>query len=412
MVTGLGSAASDRMQPVFSRSTLGGGIGAHVFSAIAIAVCASVLAVIPGISAGAVAPVLLLAVLLLARSLGTGPGLVGAVCASLAFSYFFIPPVGLFIENPDDWITLVTFSLTALVVGELAAGAERRRIALEDGKREIEQLYAQLGAAFERASDAEAARRNEQLKSALLDALTHNLRTPLTAIKASVTAMLSSGNVDPTSLTTANRRELLLVIDEEADRLNRFIEALSVADRPDPAQPGTFRAVDVDHLVREAVARAETVARHHRMRLLIEPHLAQLAVDRSAIGEAIYTLIDNASKYAPLNTTITVRASAVDARHVRLSVEDEGPGSPVELRTQVFEKFFRIPGRESVDPRRRGIGLGLPIAKRLVESQAGQITIETPASGRGTTVVLVLPCVALEPASDNNVQTPPAALHA
>ena len=67
---------------------------------------------------------------------------------------------------------------------------------LEDGKREIEQLYQQLGAAFERASEAEAARRNEQLKSALLDALTHNLRTPLTAIKAAVTAMLSSGETD------------------------------------------------------------------------------------------------------------------------------------------------------------------------------------------------------------------------
>lgn len=255
---------------MFPRSSLRARIVASLFAAVTIAVCTVVLSVIPGISAGAAAPVLLLAVLLLARSFGTGPALVGALCAALGFSYFFIPPVGLFIENPDDWIALVTFSVTALVVGELAAGAERRRIALEDGKREIEQLYAQLGAAFERASEAEAARRNEQLKSALLDALTHNLRTPLTAIKASVTAMLSSGNVDLTSLTNANRRELLLVIDEEADRLNRFIEALSGADRPDPAHPGTFR-VDVDHLVREAVARAETVARHHHVRVIIEP---------------------------------------------------------------------------------------------------------------------------------------------
>ncbi|MFN7984278.1 MAG: ATP-binding protein [Vicinamibacterales bacterium] len=400
------------MAAVFPRSSLRARLIAVLLAVAAIAVCTGLLSVIPGISAGAAAPVLLLAVLLLARSLGTGPALVGALCATLSFSYFFIPPVGLFVENPDDWIALITFSLTALVVGELAAGAERRRVALEDGKREIEQLYAQLGAAFERASEAEAARRNEQLKSALLDALTHNLRTPLTAIKASVTAMLSSGNVDVTSLTTANRRELLLVIDEEADRLNRFIEALSGADRPDPAQPGTFRAVDVDHLVREAVARAETVARHHHVRVTIEPHMPQLAVDRSAIGEAIYTLIDNASKYSPLNSTITVRASSSDQRHVRLAIEDEGPGIPVELREQVFQKFFRIPGRESVDPRRRGIGLGLPIAKRLVESQAGRITIETPASGRGTSIVLVLPCVTEESDSNNTVQTPPAELHA
>jgi len=407
-----GRTGFDKLLIVFPRSSLRARIGAPLFSVVTIAVCTVILSAIPGISAGAAAPVLLLAVLLLARSLGTRPALVGAVCAAVAFSYFFIPPVGLFIENPEDWIALVTFSLTALVVGELAAGAERRRVALEDGKREIEQLYAQLGAAFERASEAEAARRNEQLKSALLDALTHNLRTPLTAIKASVTAMLSSGNVDVTSLTTANRRELLLIIDEEADRLNRFIEALSGADLPDPAQPGTFREVDVDHLVRESVARAETVARHHHVRVIIEPHLPPLAVERSAIGEALYTLLDNASKYAPFNTTITVKASLSEQRHVRLSIEDEGPGIPVELREQVFEKFFRIPGRESVDPRRRGIGLGLPIAKRLVESQAGRITIETPVSGRGTTIVLLLPCVAQESNSDNTLQAPPAALHA
>ena len=385
-------------------------VGLHLFAAGVIGACAGALHLVPRISAGAAAPVLLLAVLLIARSLGTGPALVGAVCAALAFSYFFIPPVGLFIEDPNDWVAFGTFTITALVVGELASRAERRRIELEDGKREIEQLYTQLGAAFERASEAEAARRSEQLKSALLDALTHNLRTPLTAIKASVTAMLSSGGKELATLTSANRRELLLVIDEEADRLNRFVEGLSVADRPDPSQPGSFRAFDVEQLIREAVARAETVARHHRVTVVLEPGLPMLAVDRSAIGEALYTLIDNASKYSPLHTSISLRASLQDDRHVRIAVEDEGPGIPVELREQVFQKFFRIPGRESVDPRRTGIGLGLPIARRLVESQAGRIAIETPASGRGTTVALTLPCVT--PESNTDIVQTPSALHA
>lgn len=355
------------------------------------AVTSVLLAQVPPITARAAAPVLLLVVLLIARSLGTGPALLGSVGASIAFSLSFLPGVGSFINDPADWVAFGTFTLTALLVGELSSRAERRRLDLENGKREIEQLYLQLGEAFERASAAEAARRNEQLKSALLDALTHNLRTPLTAIKASVTALLSIGGTDLGALSWDNRRDLLKVIDEESDRLNLFIEGLSVADRPDATHPNTFRAVSAEQVIRESVARAQTVSRHHHLRVSIAPDLPPLAIERSAIGEALYTLIDNASKYSPVGTIIVVRAEALDERFVRVSIEDEGPGIPEDLRERVFQKFFRIPGRESVDPRRVGIGLGLPIAKRLVESQAGTIAIGTPASGRGTSVTLTLP---------------------
>ena len=87
-------------------------------------------------------------------------------------------------------------------------------------------------------------------------------------------------------------------------------------------------------------------------------------------------LLDNASKYSPPGTRIRVAASVADDHFVRVSVTDEGPGVPPELRERVFEKFFRIPGREPSDPRRVGIGLGLPIARRLVEAQGGRISIE------------------------------------
>lgn len=378
---------------VLRRSTRTARILAYVAAIAVIGVAAELLFAIPAITAGAAAPILLLAVLLIARQLGVGPALIASVCAALAFSFYFLPPTGLFIEDPNDWVAFGTFTMTAIIVGELSARAERRQQELEEGKREIEQLYQQLGAAFERASEAEAARRNEQLKSALLDALTHNLRTPLTAIKASVTAMLSSTEVESNPLSQASRRELLHVIDEESDRLNRFIEGLTVADRPDISQPHTLHAENVDKIVNDAVARASTVARRHKVVVHTAPELPQVAVDRSAIGEALYTLIDNASKYSPLNTTITVTASRDGDSHVRLTVEDEGPGIPPELREQVFQKFFRIPGRESVDPRRSGIGLGLPIAKRLVESQAGEIAIEHARGDRGTCVSIRLICV-------------------
>lgn len=366
-------------------------IRAYVMAVAAIVLSIGVLWRIPAITAAAAAPVLLLAILLVARAWGTGPALFAAMCAALGFSYYFLPPVGFGFEDPNDWLEFITFTASAVVVGELAARAERRQLEAQEGRREIEQLYQQLGAAFERASEAEAARRNEQLKAALLDALTHNLRTPLTAIKAAVTALI--GAREPgAQLSIESRRELLQVIDEESDRLNRFIEGLSAADRPDPSQPLSLRAAPLDAIVRDAVARAGTVTRHHQVQVEIGDGLPALQVDAAAVAEVLYILLDNASKYAPAGTALRIEAAVDDDdRHVRLAVVDEGPGIAPELRERVFEKFFRIPGREALDPRRTGVGLGLPIARRLVEAQAGRIWINASPSGRGTRVVMALP---------------------
>jgi K+-sensing histidine kinase KdpD len=373
-------------------------VRAYVVAVAAIVACVAVLWQLPAITAAAAAPLLLLAVLLIARSSGTGPALVAAICAALGFSYYFLPPVGFGIEDPNDWVEFITFTASALIVGELAARAERRQLQLEEGKREIEQLYEQLGAAFERASEAEAARRNEQLKAALLDALTHNLRTPLTAIKASVTALIGGRELSLNAgLSMEGRRDLLHVIDEESDRLNRFIEGLSAADRPDPAQPRSLRAADLDGIVRGSVARAGTVTRHHRVVIAIDSGLPRLQVDAAALTEAIYILLDNASKYSQPGTTIRLQARLDGPDRVRIAVADEGPGIPPEYREKVFEKFFRIPGREPIDGRRTSVGLGLPIARRLVEAQTGEISIESPVSGRGTEVVMTLPANAEPP---------------
>ncbi len=347
-------------------------------------------------SAGIAAPLLLLVVVVAARLWGTIPALLAAASGAAAYSYYFLPPEGFGIEDPEDWIAFVIFIITAVIAGELASRAERRAAEAQAGRQEIERLYQELQAAFERASEAEAARRNEQLKAALLDALTHNLRTPLTAIKAAVTALLHRGVWSPKSeLSMEGRGELLQVIDEESDRLNRFIEGLSTSDRAEPTQPSQFRSVDVETVIRSSLARADTLTRDHRLTLDIDEGLPTLGVDPASITEAIYILVDNASKYSPAGTTISLRATLHDDRHVRITVTDEGPGIPTALRERVFEKFFRVPARESHDPRRGGVGLGLPIGRRLVETQAGRIWIETPVSGRGTAVVMTLP-IALE----------------
>jgi K+-sensing histidine kinase KdpD len=339
------------------------------------------------------APLLLLDVVVVARLFGFGPALLSAGLGAMAYSYFFLPPEGFALESPDDWIAFVTFTVTAVIAGELASRAERRAAEAQAGRLEIERLYQELRNAFERASEAEAARRSEALKAALLDALTHNLRTPLTAIKAAVTALIRSSTRREVELPTEDRVELLQVINEETDRLNRFIEGLSTSDRGERSQPAQLREVPVDAIVRAGLMRAETVIRDHRVVVDVATGLPGVSVDPASMTEVIYILLDNASKYAPRGTAITVRASREDERHVRVTVSDEGPGIPEELRERVFERFFRVPLREPLDPRRSGAGLGLPIARRLVEAQAGRIWIDGASGGRGTVAVLLLPVV-------------------
>ena len=226
---------------------------------------------VPAIDNGGAAPVLLLAVLIAARLWGTGPALAASVTATLTYIYFFISTTGSFvITAPADWAAFITFTISAVIVGELAGRAERRHLEALTGRQEIERLYQELQAAFDRASEAEAARRNEQLKAALLDALTHNLRTPLTSIKASVTALIeAAGWNEQEALSEEGRNELLQVIDEESDRLNRYIEGLSVTDGHDMSSARRRRDVRVNEVVRAALTRSETVTRDHQVQVVV-----------------------------------------------------------------------------------------------------------------------------------------------
>jgi two-component system, OmpR family, sensor histidine kinase KdpD len=203
--------------------------------------------------------------------------------------------------------------------------------------------------------------------------------------------MGSSGGLGQSALSRENEQELLEVIDEESDRLNRFIEGLSSAGSGDLSQPLNFPPVRLEEIVRAGLARAEALTRDHRVVSTIEDDMPPVAVDAAAVTEVLYILLDNASKYSAPRTTIRVSAEREDARHVRAAVTDEGPGIAPEYRERVFENFFRIPGRESSDPRRVGVGLGLPIARRLIEAQAGRMWIDTPPSGRGTMFAFTLP---------------------
>ncbi len=353
------------------------------------------------LSSTTVALAFLLVVLLVAIDRGSRPALVAALLGVLSFNFFFLPPLYTFtIAASQNWVALGAFLVTALTVGQLSARARRQADEAERQRQEIEQLYSELKAAIDKVSEAEALRRSEQLKSALLDAVTHDLRTPLTSIKASVTTLLNERKGDEQELTVLDeegQRELLEVIHEETDRLNHFIESMVELARIEAGELSLQqRWSAVDDIIASAVQRAASVTARHHVTVHIAEHLPAIRVDAHAVAEVIYTLLDNAAKYAPAETTIRVSAQhpveLIASEMIRLTVEDEGPGIPVELREKVFDKFFRVTAQAAPAlPRSSGLGMGLAIARGIVQAHGGRIWIESGPNGNGARFVVTLP---------------------
>ncbi|HMT07188.1 MAG TPA: DUF4118 domain-containing protein [Pyrinomonadaceae bacterium] len=326
-----------------------------------------------------VALAFLLVVLTSATFFGRNPALVASFAAMLSFNFLFVPPVLTWhIADPQNLVAWAAFTITAIVAGELSSYARRRA-------REAERLYDELQTAFESATEAEALRQSEKLKSALLDAVTHDLRTPLTSIKASVTTLLDSeGGHRTIELNSEGRGEFLNIINEETDRLNSFIEGMVQLARVEASIGNSeLTPVSVEEIVGLGLERAESVVAEHHLVVNIQRDLPLVKVEARAIAEALYNLVENAAKYSPAGTTITVTAMQDDGS-VILIVEDEGQGIPVEMREKVFEKFVRLDGRKD------GLGLGLAIVRGIVEAQNGTIEIGE-AEGGGAKITMALP---------------------
>jgi K+-sensing histidine kinase KdpD len=328
-----------------------------------------------------VALLLLLIVLASATFFGRNPALLASFAAMLCFNYFFLHPVYAWtIAEPQNLTAWAAFTITALIAGELSEYARRRRT-------EAERLYEELQTAFKAKAEAEALQQSEKLKSALLDAVTHDLRTPLTSIKASVTTLLESeGGHRTIELDSVGRSEFLDIINEEADRLNKFIEGMVALARVEANSGNTS---DVRSAVEESIAialdRAEPQLREHHLQLDIERNLPLVEADSVAIAEVLYNLIENAAKYSARGTTISITAK-MHGNKALISVNDEGRGIPPEMRERVFEKFTRLD-----NSRATGLGLGMAIARRIIETQNGTIEIREGDNGKGTRIVLALP---------------------
>jgi two-component system sensor histidine kinase KdpD len=206
----------------------------------------------------------------------------------------------------------------------------------------------------------------------------------------------------PVTLGIDARKEMLQVIDEESDRLNRFVEGLIELARIEAGELRLRRRWGVvDEIVATVLKRAEPLTRNHQVIVEIADEIPAVQVDPRAVAEVMFTLIDNAVKYSSAGTKILVSAHPVDDEIIQIAVEDEGQTIPRDIRERVFDKFFRATRDgdtgDSIQP--KGTGMGLAVAKGIVEAHGGRIWIEDKREGVGTRAVFSLPI--------SDAETPP-----
>jgi K+-sensing histidine kinase KdpD len=344
-------------------------------------------AVRPHLSQTSIALILVLPVVLVAVTQGRGPALYASVLAGLSFNFFFIGPVYSFLINrPEDVVAFVVFVTTAVLVGQLSSRLEQRVAQTKEQQKELVHVRGEFERAAAQAAEAEDLRKSEQLKTALLDAVTHDLRTPLTSIKAAISTIREE------EVTPEVQRELFEVIEQESDRLNHFIQGMmDLAQLQAGEVTLASKNVSAEEMVEDALLRAEPLLHGRVVDVNIAGGLPALRVDPRLISQVIFTLVENAAKYSSARIAVSVRQKENSAC---FAVTDEGPGIAPELRAQVFEKFFR----SGTQP---GLGMGLAIARGIVHAHGGRIWIEDGPRGRGTSVQFELP---LDTAPSNDKQ--------
>jgi two-component system, OmpR family, sensor histidine kinase KdpD len=408
-----------------------------------------------------VALTLLLAVLGIAARWGLAESMIASIAGMLCFNFYFLPPVGKWtIAEPQNWVALFAFVVTAAVASQLSASATKRAAEATNRQHEMERLYElsrslmlmdaqspvaaqiarriadafgfqnvvlgpaepseetvalplQLGgkeigsltlpraasetalraiahlAALaldrartqEAASRAEAARQSEELRSTLLDAFAHECKTPLTSIKAAVTTVLNENSIRP------EHKELLQIVDEETDRLTLAvtdaiqmarIEAGQIEVRKGPSMIGD--------LIRQSLEKLAGSLDGRGVEVRVSDGLPPVSADPELIHLVMRQLLDNAVKYSPPDSPISIEA-AMEGGAVVVSVSDLGPGVPEADRNRVFERFYR--GREARE-RIPGTGMGLAIAREIVRAHQGNIRVEG-CKGEGSRFLFSLP---------------------
>lgn len=443
-----------------------------------------------------VALTLLLAILIVSTVWGIAVSIVMSVAGVLAFNYFFLPPMGtLTIADPQNWVALFAFLVTAVIGSHLSSRARRQAEEADQRRREVERLYDfsqkllsagnaiellnsiprqivdsfEVGAAalfladkqkiyrsgldipqldaetlqavaarqeiksdparslcfvpvrlgvrgigslgisgrrlsrpsleavgtliaiaieraraIEQLGKTEAAQEGERLKSALLDSITHDFRTPLTSIKAAVTSLLSDARLD-----SAQRRDLLTVVDEEANRLNALVgEAAEMARLEGGGFELDLKPHPIGAIITAALDQTKSLLGSRPVEVHIPEDLPPVRADLGRAQNALAQLLVNAHSYSPPDQPISISAEA-SGDFVLTSVADRGPGiEDLELGL-IFDKFYR--GKDQ-RYRVQGTGMGLPIAKAIIEAHGGTIGVVSQL-GHGSVFTFSLPVV-------------------
>jgi two-component system sensor histidine kinase KdpD len=235
--------------------------------------------------------------------------------------------------------------------------------------------------AVERLTRSEAAREGERLRSAILDSVTHEFRTPLTSIKASITSLLSTNGLSPD-----DRQELMTVINEETDRLNRLVgEAAEVAQLESHEFQLDIQNCRVLDLVQAAVGDAKQILGKHPVEIKV-PGGISVRLDADRIKEVLLQLLENAAKYSAPEASIRITAELQNAS-LEVSVADQGAGIDDMEQALIFDKFYRGKNQRY---RVQGTGMGLAIARAIVEAHGGKIGV-TSQLGCGSVFYFRLP---------------------
>ena len=264
----------------------------------------------------------------------------------------------------------------------------------------------QAALALERASLAQEAAqaavlaRSDELKSALLAAVSHDLRTPLASIKAAASSLLD----DSVTWEPEAQRELLATIDEETDRLTLMVSNLLDLSR---IEGGALKPrkdwYDPEELVNDVMLRMASRYDGHPVTVRIEPDVPLVEFDYVEIAQVLINLLENAIRHTPPGTRVSVSVRR-DPGGVAFAVHDDGPGIPSAYQPYLFDKFYRAPGKS----REPGSGIGLAISKGLVEAHGGTIRVDS-RPGAGSTFTFTLPISLISPEADEPPFPGPAA---